>query len=70
MKYELTKEQFTKLWNITSPDYDFHYRYDRHAYWREVYQPKYKLKYMETGSWRITHISGEQKHIDWFLLQL
>jgi hypothetical protein len=69
MKYQLSQEQFNKLWTVTEPlGYDFFYRYDRQQYWRDVCQPKYKLKYLEERADAI--ISGEQKYIEWFLLQL
>lgn len=72
MEFELTKEQYIKIWDSSIPEPQGYS--DRITYWKQHIKPKYKIDYVEHSvaynyGW-FGLLRGEEKDINWFLLQL
>jgi hypothetical protein len=79
MIYHLTQQQFNKIWNVGYQPPNCHWASGRINWWNSYIEPKWNITYdeLETGSvtefddpgyWGM--LEGEEKHINWFLLQL
>jgi hypothetical protein len=72
MKYYFTSAEYDKLWLRVEGEYEPIYE-RRLAHWNKNYT-NYKLTYSEdaykTDPGYYGYITGEEKHINWFLLQL
>ena len=70
IKYYLTPSQYSKLWKDTGTMLTT----DRLNYWAKHWKPKFNLEYIESSKWGVPEeygvLIGEEKHINWFLLQL
>jgi hypothetical protein len=79
MKYYFTGEQYLIIWDRYKIQRSIGYLDDRIDYWQKHVQPKVKLTYDESNEvdaddnvdngW-YGAISGLEKDINWFLLQL
>jgi hypothetical protein len=76
MTYYLTREQFDKIWNPPQNPPDCSWRIN---WWAEHMESKWNITYdevkggrdsdyREPGYWGM--LEGEEKYINWFLLQL
>jgi hypothetical protein len=72
MTYNFTRDQWDHIWDDMYPGIDFVDA--RIKYWNKHLKPKFNLQYNESmfekdpdvyGS-----ITGDEKHINWFLLNL
>jgi hypothetical protein len=79
MTYYLTREQFDKIWNPPKNPPDCHWTSGRINWWNIYMESKWNITYdeveagrepdhLEPGYWGM--LEGEEKYINWFLLQL
>jgi hypothetical protein len=72
MIYYFKEDEWRIVWTDMYPSIDF--VVDRVQYWNTQLKPKYKLIYTESKPrYNLDHwgaIEGDEKHINWFLLNL
>lgn len=74
MKYNLSEEQFYKLWGLDERYYYYKSSFAvkcRKRVWNIKYKDKFKLKYHERSTQgSFAYLEGKPSHINFFLLQL